>query len=150
MPTATRALWARTKIRLWPERYRLVSLPVDRWPEVLAWAATVPAGFGAVVRERDEVSLTAEAGAWEASPLRSLALHVSAPYRALTLDLELELSVVGYLAPAALRLAQAGISIVPQCAFLRDHLLVREEDAEDARAVLEAYAQECRAATPSE
>jgi hypothetical protein len=141
---ATRALWARTSVRLWPERYRLVSLPVDRMSETLAFLAGQAHGFLALVRERDEISLTVETEAWDTCALLPLALHVSPPYRALTLDLELELSVVGYLAPAAGRLAEAGISIVPQCAYLRDHLLVQEQDAERAKQVLEGYAASCR------
>jgi hypothetical protein len=146
---ATRALWARTTVRLWPERYRLVSLPVDRLGDVLTFLATVDGGFLGLVRERDEVSLTVAAGAWDGSPLAPHARHVSPPYRALTLDLELELSIVGFLAPAAARLAEAGISIVPQCAYLRDHLLVQEQDAGRARQVLEDYAAACRAAEPA-
>jgi hypothetical protein len=145
---ATRALWARTTVRLWPERYRLVSLPVDRLGEALAFLASVDRGFLGLVRERDEVSLTVESGAWDGSALAPRALHVSPPYRALTLDLELDLDVVGYLAPAAARLAEAGIPIVPQCAYLRDHVLVREEDGARARQVLEDYAAACRAAEP--
>ena len=141
---ATRALWARTTVRLWPERYRLVSLPVDRLRPALGFLAGVERGFLGLVRERDEVSLTVDEQAWEAGPLREAALHVSPPYRVLTLDLELELSVVGYMAPAAVRLAEAGISIVPQCAYLRDHILVQDEDGERARLVLEEYAASCR------
>ena len=141
---ATRALWARTTVRLWPERYRLASLPVDRLREALGFLAGVERGFLGLVRERDEVSLAIEEQAWAGGPLVSLARQVSPPYRVLTLDLELELSVVGYLAPAAARLAEAGISIVPQCAYLRDHLVVRDEDAERARQVLEDHAASCR------
>jgi hypothetical protein len=141
---ATRALWARTNVRLWPETYRLVSLPKDRWAEALAWYATQADAFAAVVRERDEVSLTVEQGAWAASPLQPAAFNVSEPQRVLTFDLELELSVVGYIAPAAARLAAAGISIVPQCAFLRDHVLVRDDDATRALSVLQDFIAECR------
>ena len=51
-------------------------------------------------------------------------------------ELALALDVVGYLAPAAARLAQAGISMVPQCAFQKDHLLVPASRAADAVRVL--------------
>jgi len=44
--------------------------------------------------------------------------------------------VVGYLAPAAARLATAGIPIIPQCAFRTDHLLVRESDLDAAVRIL--------------
>ena len=140
---AARALWARTTIRLWPESYRLVSLPVDRWTDALL-SMSAAGGFAAVVRERDEISLTVEEDAWSRNPLQSVALNVSGRYRAITLDLQIELTVVGYLAPAAMRLAAAGISIVPQCAYERDHLLVLEDDAARAVEILQAYVEECR------
>ena len=63
----------------------------------------------------------------------------------LTFDVTLPLDLVGFLAPAALRLAEAGVSIVPQCGFRTDHLLVRAGDLETARRVLEAFVRECAA-----
>lgn len=48
-------------------------------------------------------------------------------------------------APAVERLAAAGIPIVPQCAFLKDHLLVHERDLVAAVAVFESLIAESRA-----
>jgi hypothetical protein len=138
-----RAVWARTSLRVWPGALVLASLP----PSALAEAADLvgrAAGFAALVLERDEVSLTVEEESWRASPLRALASAEAGPYRAITLEAELELGMVGYLAPAAGLLAEAGVSIVPQCAYLKDHLLVRDADLETARRVLEGFIAECR------
>ena len=55
----------------------------------------------------------------------------------ITFDLDLDLAVTGYLAPAAEALAAAGVPIVPQCAFLKDHLLVPAERLETAVKALE-------------
>jgi hypothetical protein len=109
-----------------------------------ALAAAAPAGtFVALVRERDEIALTLP----EASRarLQALGARVDGPYRVLTFDVTLPLDLVGFLAPAALRLAEAGVSIVPQCGFRTDHLLVRAGDLESARRVLEALVRECAA-----
>jgi hypothetical protein len=89
------------------------------------------------VKERDEVSLTVAAAAWEASSLRRSARSDQGPFRLITVDLDLDLAVTGYLAPAAEALAAAGVPIVPQCAFLKDHLLVPAERLETAVKVLE-------------
>ena len=137
-----RAVWARTRLHVWPERYFLASLP----PSALADAALVigsASGFVALVAERDEVSVTLTEEAWKASALRARASAEAGPYRAITFDVNIDLAVVGYLAPAAARLAGARVSIVPQCAFLKDHLLVREADLETAVRVLEAFIAEC-------
>ncbi len=139
---ATRALWARTRVHVWPEPYRLVSLPLGTLAEAAALVGRTESAFAALVLERDEVSLTLPAAAWDASALRARATRDDGPYRALTLDLDLDLGVSGYLAPAAARLAEAGVPIVPQCAFLKDHLLVRELDLKRALAVLQALIAE--------
>jgi hypothetical protein len=142
-PEGARAVWARTTLLTWPERLVLVSLPVSAREEAALLAARSP-GFTVFLVERDEVSLTVAESAWAGSALQERARSVAGPYRAITLDVDIDLSVVGYLAPAAERLAQAGVSIVPQCGYLKDHLLVREADLKDALRVLETFVAECR------
>ena len=138
-----RAVWARTTLHICPEEYVLASLPVADLGEgaLLVGRAS---GFAALLLERDEVSVTVTEDLWRESPLRARALAEAGPYRAITLDVNIDLGVTGYMAPAAARLAEAGVSIVPQCAYSKDHLLVREADLETARAVLETLIAECR------
>ncbi len=66
----------------------------------------------------------------------------------ITFETSLALDLVGYLAPAAERLARAGISVVPQCGYRTDHLLVREQDLERAAGVLEAWIAACAGPAP--
>jgi hypothetical protein len=87
--------------------------------------------------------LTLSEGAWQSSAVRARAKAEAGSYRVITFDIDIDLAVVGYLAPAAARLALARVSIVPQCAFLKDHLLVREADLATALGVLEAFIEEC-------
>jgi hypothetical protein len=120
----------------------LASLP----PQLPVEPALFPAGsFGAVVRERDELSLTVREDLWQRSPLQPLARAVEGPYRALSLDVDVDLEVTGFLAPLAVRLAAAGVSIVPQCGYLKDHLLVHEAQLQSAVSVAETLIQEARA-----
>jgi hypothetical protein len=135
-----RELWARTRIHAWPETYVLASVPVERLALASVLGALAGAAFAALVRARDEVSLTVpEALRGEVEPM---ATHLAGPYRVLTLDLELELDVIGYLAPALERLASAGVSVVPQCGFRTDHLLVFDRDLDAAVRVLEDLVRE--------
>jgi hypothetical protein len=139
-----RRLWARTSFHVWPEDYVLVSLRGDALREAAALVSACSGCFAALVLERDEVSLTVPESAWRPSSLRPRARRESGPFRAITFDLDLDLGVCGYLAPAAARLAEAGVSIVPQCAFSKDHLLVRASDLDSAVAVLESWIRACR------
>ena len=137
-------LWSRTTLLLWPREVVLASFAPADLPAVLGAVATRLTGFSALVVERDEVSLTLERAVWEPLSLSKKAVAVAGPYRAITLDLQIDLGVSGYLLPAAERLAAAGISIVPQCAFQKDHLLVRAADAGKAMTILGGLADEAK------
>jgi hypothetical protein len=140
----TRALWARTRLQVWPEWYRLVSFPTAQAAAAASLLAASTGRFCALVLEKDEMSLTVAEDVWRASPLKDAARAELGPLRAITFSLALDLDVVGYLAPAAARLAAAGISVVPQCAASRDHLLVPAHRLEDAVRVLEELIADCR------
>lgn len=149
LDTQVRQLWAQTRLKVWPERYYLVSLPLAALPvfaDLFTQLAKVGTNnFSAVVIEQDEISLTISEIVWRSVADRLDYAAVSSAYKVITLNINLDLAVVGYLAPAATQLAQAGISIVPQCAYLKDHLLIRETDLEQAQAVLIALIQTCQA-----
>jgi hypothetical protein len=138
-----REIWACTRIHVWPERYVLASLPLARLADAAAFIASQPGRFAALVVERDEVSVTAVLSEWNGSALAAFA-RTSPPLRAITLDIDIDLEVCGYLAPAATLLGEAGVSIVPQCAFLKDHLLVHEEKLSAAVGVLEDWIRRCQ------
>jgi hypothetical protein len=143
MNATIQSLWARTKILPWPESYMLVSLPREALIEALSLVSSAAGHFSAVVVERDEVSLTVEEELWK-TRAGTIAHHaMDGPYRAITLQLNVDLGVSGYFAPAAERLANAGISIVPQCAYLKDHVLVRATDADRAVEIMEHLVREC-------
>ena len=138
------ALWSKAELRVWPETYRLVSLP----PALLAEAAKLVQAsamtFVALVRESEEVSLTIDESIWRYSRLKWQATRDDGPYRVITIDLAMELDVVGFIAPALARLAEAGIPVIPQCAHRTDHVVVREEDLARAVATLEEMIGKCR------
>jgi hypothetical protein len=138
-----RKLWGRTTVRIWPEVYRLVSFPPDASEFAFSLISKSEGGFAAFVRERDEISVTLKDSVWRSVEASAPTARVSGTLAAITLDLDVELSVCGYLAPAAARLAEAGIPIVPQCGFLKDHLLVPEDRARQAAGILESLVREC-------
>ncbi len=147
IPPETRALWARTTLRVAAGRYCLASIPKTMLTEAVSLVAKEDGRFAALIVETDEVSLTIRYTRWRTSPLKGRASAESGPFRVITFALELDPAVVGYFAPAARRLAEAGIPIVPQCGFLKDHLLVRETDLSKATEALEKLIADCK--TPS-
>ena len=139
-----RILWARTTLRVTAGKYRLISLPTKMLAEAACLVAKRDGRFAALIVEPDEVSLTIHDSAWQTSSLRQHATSQSGPFRAITFNLDLNPAIIGYFAPAAHRLAEAGISIVPQCAFLKDHLLIQEADLIKAKEVLKKLIADCK------
>jgi hypothetical protein len=60
-------------------------------------------------------------------------------FRLLTFEIQLDFTVIGFLAEITRILAAADISIVALSAFSRDHLLVRQEDLAKALIALRDY-----------
>ena len=148
MNTDLKKLWARTAILLWPEELILASFNVTDGRKILGSEALCDGGLCAAILERDEVSVTCSRSSSERLSTEVTPKATAGPYRAITLDLSIDLGVHGYLAPAATRLAEAGIAIVPQCAFLKDHLVVQSGDVAKAVDVLQGLIDDAREGLP--
>src|SRR6185503_9050765 len=93
-----RRLWSQTQIFVWPQTYALVSLPLGQLPLAASLTAASTDRFAALVLEADEVSLTIDEQLWQefaASGVQSKS--AAGPYRAVTLQLNIDLDVSGYL-----------------------------------------------------
>ena len=100
--------------------------------------------FAAFVTEGDECTLTAPESAFDAWRLRKRATEVVRGLRAVTVEASMPVDLVGFFAPAAARLADAGIPIIPQCGFRTDHILVPAGRLDDAVRVLEGMVADAR------
>jgi hypothetical protein len=95
--------------------------------------------FTALIVDKDEVTLMLEEEDFEEYKKRLLGHHVSeTKYRLITFDLELEPTLIGFIAKVSAALAEAKISIMPFAAFSRDHIFVPEPDFEKAITALQA------------
>ncbi len=126
-------------------------------PERLVWVRLPPSEAGAVQRRADrfhapfclsftahEVSVVCREVEWEQAGRGLRVRVVEDGYRIITLDVELRPEAIGYLEVVKDRLARGGVPVSVISTFHRDHLLVREEEVERARALLEELVAECR------
>ena len=129
-PTAeTLPLFAETKLRVSPDDYVVVSLP----PDAEAWAMNLKLEpFSSVTRDHDEVSLVVKAADWAQHGPGAAGAKAQGPYTLITFDIELDLSVVGYLSVVSSLLAENGVSIFALSTYLRDHILVKKGDSRRA------------------
>ena len=129
------ALLASTELLVHTENYMLVSVSREEEPMVREILGKTGA-FSSITFDYAEVSLVLKAEEWEGLKRGFREYREEGPYRLITFDIVLDLSIVGFLAEVSARLAEARVSIYALSTFLRDHILVKGEDAEVAETVL--------------
>lgn len=138
-----RKLLAKTEVLLHPDAFTLVS--IDRMHEEKARRLLRSLkAFSSITFDLAEVSLVVKTEDWAGLKEGFDDYEEEGPYRLITFDIVLDLSIVGFLAAVSARLAEEGISIYALSTFLRDHILVKSEDAERAFEVLQDLIDRCK------
>ena len=138
-----RKLIAATEMVLYPEPLMIVSVSRDEGEKARRLMKDlVP--FSSITFDVSEVSLVLKTEEWEDLKENFHEYEEEGPYRLITFDIVLDLSIVGYLAVISRVLADAGISIYALSTYLRDHVLVKESDVEKAVEVLKGLIEECK------
>lgn len=129
-------LLRRARVEVAPETFVLVGLRQRDWLRLTEEAEMGPGRQSSFMMLRDahEVTLLLTEEDWR--PMRHLArdARIESGFRLVTLDIELNWDVVGFMARVASLLADARISCGFVSAFSRDHLLIKQPDL--ARALL--------------
>ena len=122
-----RRLLAETEITLHPDSFTIVS--IDRSEEDKARGILADLDpFSSMTFDVSEVSLVVKVEDWAVLRERFDEYQEEGPYRLITFDIVLDLSIVGFMAVVSRRLADEGVSIYALSTFLRDHILVKEGD----------------------
>ena len=148
----SREVWSSARIKVWPDPVVLATFPRFAGDRVAAFAGRVgvrdSGAFVAFLTEGEECTLTAPEAAFDAWRLRKRATEVVRGLRSITIDASMPMDLVGFLAPAATRLATAEIPIIPQCGFHTDHILVPTRLLDDAVRVIEGLIADARKEGP--
>ena len=119
--------------------YSLIRLPARAITIAAGIVAEIGEPFGALIVDKDEVTLLTYSEAVDAFSRRlGYATVYPTPYRLITIDVELDPTLTGFIAYIGRALADARISILPYAAYTRDHLLVPAAQVDEAIAVLES------------
>ena len=139
-------LLRRTGVEVAPATFFLVGLRHEDWTRLLEnpELSPRPDALFMILRDGHEVTLLLEESDWRTIRHAAREARVEGGFRLVTLDLELEWNVVGYLARVTEILARAGISVGTLSSFSRDHLLIKQRDLGAAlRALGEHVAELC-------
>ena len=132
------------KVEIAPETFFLVSLSHTDWTKILENPELSPrmsAPF-MIFRDKWEVTLLLDEIDFGTIRHQLRDAKTAGNYRLLSFDVELDFSVVGFLAEVARILAESEISIIALSAFSRDHILIKQTDLAKTLKVLGNYVAE--------
>jgi hypothetical protein len=118
--------------------YTLIHLPPTAITPAAVVFAEISDPFGALIADKDEVTLLLAEDDWNAYRHRLPDHATTGPYRLITFDLELDPDLIGFMALVTRILAEAGVSILAFSTYARDHIFVQASDFQAAWDVLEA------------
>lgn len=121
------------------QAYQLIQLPKQAITAAAGIIAEIGEPFCALVVDRAEVSLIIPQEAVEdfAERLPGLSINATA-YQLITIDVELEPELVGFMERISATLAKESISILTYAAYSRDHFFVPQHQFESALNALKA------------
>lgn len=134
-------LLSKSKVEVSPETFALISLQHEDWLKLLENPALSPRMTAPFMIFKDKFETTLLLDEIDFGTLRHAVrdAKIERNFRLLTFDIELDFTIVGFLAEIARILAEAKISIVALSAFSRDHLLIKQDDLAKALLVLGKY-----------
>ncbi len=134
----------RTKIEVAPETFHLVGLPRADWLKLLETPELSPRLSAPFMIFSDGREVTLLLDETDFATIRHAVrdAKIEGNFRLLNFNVELDWTVVGYLAEVSRILAEAEIPIGALSAFSRDHLLIKQNDLAKALKVLGEYVEE--------
>jgi len=143
LPEPMRRILSETVVKEHADDYTVVSIKLDEEAKAKSLLRDLQP-FSSVTYDNNEVSVVLRTSEWERLKGEFSGFDEAGPYRLLTFDIVLDLSIVGFLSVVSAVLAEEGVSIYALSTYLRDHILVRKEDSQRAVAALRKLVEECR------
>ncbi len=142
--TKAAELLRRTRVEIAPETFFLISLPHQDWLKLLENPELSPRMSAPFMIFRDKWEVTLLLDEIDFGTVRHAVRDAKTEgnFRLLSFDVELDFSVVGFLAEVTKILAGAEISVVALSAFTRDHVLIKQMDLSKTLNVLGEYVDE--------
>jgi hypothetical protein len=137
-------LLRRTTVEVAPATYFLIGLRHEDWTRLLENPELSPRGSAPfmLLRDEHEVTLLLDETDWRTMRHSARDARIEGGFRLVTLNIELDWKVVGFLARVTQLLAEAGISCGALSAFSRDHLLIKQDDLAAALRILGPHVAE--------
>jgi hypothetical protein len=130
-----RRILAETRVKEHPDDYSIVYIDPRQETKARTLLHDLRP-YSSVTYTNEEVSVVLRSSDWAKLRAEFPWYKEEGPYRLLTFDIVLDLSIVGFLSVVSTALGDAGISIYAISTYLKDHILVKKRDAAKAISVL--------------
>jgi hypothetical protein len=138
-----RLILANSTLREHPDDYSIVMISVEE-QEIARGLLMDLKPYSSITFTTEETSVVLRSSDWERLRNNFSKYDVESPYRLITFDIILDLSLVGYFSVISSVLAENDISIYAISTYLKDHILVKKEDIKSALHVLQKFIDDCK------
>ncbi len=139
----TKRLWSKSDLKVWGGVYWMIafdpSLKLDAFD--LLSNVQSPDQYCSIICDNHEVAMILPDKIWQDRKAELNFRQEFGPLKCITFDVPLDVEISGYLKPAISVLADVGVSVIPQCALIYDHILVHERDLHKTTEVLDQLRQ---------
>lgn len=129
---------SKTCVEIVSENFTLISLEQNDWLKLLENPELSPRMTAPFMIFKDKFEITLLLDEIDFGKIKNDLLNakIESGFRMLTFGIELDFTVIGFLAEITRILAEAEISIIALSAFSRDHILVKQENLAKALKIL--------------
>jgi hypothetical protein len=143
IPDGIRKILAATIVREHPDDYSIVYIDLaDEEKAMAAMKDLKP--FSSVTYTEDEISMVLRVSDWSKLKKGFPSHKEEGPYKLITFDIVLDLSIIGFLSVVSTALAENEIAIYALSTYLKDHILVKKADAPKAIRVLRELVEDAK------
>ena len=149
MNKIVQGLWAQTELIVWKSNYWMIAFEHALKNDVLQLMANDhdKENYSSLIIDNHEISVLLAENYWFEQREKIAYRDEFGPLCGITLDIPLDIEVSGYLQPAVDKLAKGGISIIPQCALIYDHIFVPLKNLDGAISILRELRDQAQTVT---
>jgi hypothetical protein len=137
-----KSIIAKTVLKEYDHDFSIVMLNVNDLEKAKEMMFILP--FFSITFTHEEISIVLKSDDWCNIKSKFSNYIEKGPFRLITFDIELDLSLVGYMAIISSSLSDAGVSIFVISTYLKDHILVKKEQIGKALQILHEVINEAK------
>ncbi|CAI2936507.1 hypothetical protein [Aminobacter niigataensis] len=131
--------WKTMQVKVWPEEYYLVDLPVEHLAVAVSALEKSTAKYCTVTRDQFGFSLVIDVETWRALGIASLERKHFGPLKVLSTNSELPFDVPGFIRTALEPVNARRLKAAPVCGLRADHFFTGADQLDEVVEIFETF-----------